>query len=182
MKYLVISDIHGASQALEQALSWKEKLGAEKILLLGDILYHGPRNDLPVPYAPKDVAARLNGLKEQIVAVQGNCDAEVDQMVLEFPIMKAFETLRLGDGRKVILTHGHRNEYQMGLSYGCVVLSGHTHIATAEQDAEGVYRCNPGSVSMPKGTLPASFGVLDEEGFVVLDLAGQELLSIKFKG
>ena len=150
MRYLVISDIHGASQALEQALSWKETLGAEKILLLGDVLYHGPRNDLPVPYAPKEVAERLNGLKEQIVSVQGNCDAEVDQMVLEFPIMKAFEILRLEDGRKVILTHGHR--------------------------------CNPGSVSMPKGMLPASFGLLDEKGFAVLDLAGKELLSIKFKG
>ena len=182
MRYLVISDIHGASQALEQALSWKETLGAEKILLLGDVLYHGPRNDLPVPYAPKEVAERLNGLKKQIVSVQGNCDAEVDQMVLEFPIMKAFEILRLEDGRKVILTHGHRNEYQMGLNPGSVLLSGHTHIATAEQDAEGVYRCNPGSVSMPKGMLPASFGLLDEKGFAVLDLAGKELLSIKFKG
>ena len=181
MRYLVISDIHGASRALEQALSLEKTLGTDRILLLGDLLYHGPRNDLPSPYAPKEVAASLNERKERILAVRGNCDAEVDQMVLEFPIMKVFDTLRLEDGRKIILTHGHHNEYQMGLCGGCAVLSGHTHIATAECDEEGVYRCNPGSISMPKGTLPASMGLLDEEGFSVLDLRGKELLSVKFK-
>ena len=101
-------------------------------------------------------------------------------MVLEFPIRADFQTLQLGTGRRVIMTHGHLNEYQMGLCPGCVVLSGHTHVATAEQDAEGICRCNPGSVSMPKGTLPASFGLLDEQGFGVYSLDGERMLYVEF--
>ena len=141
MKYLVISDIHGNCDTLKKALAYKEQLGAEHILLLGDLL---------------------------------------DQMVLEFPIRADFQTLQLGTGRRVIMTHGHLNEYQMGLCPECVVLSGHTHVATAEQDAEGIYRCNPGSVSMPKGTLPASFGLLDEQGFGVYSLDGERMLYVEF--
>ncbi len=180
MKYLVISDIHGNCDTLKKALAYKEQLGAEHILLLGDLLYHGPRNALPVPYDPMEVARILNGIKTEVTAVRGNCDAEVDQMVLEFPIRADFQTLQLGAGRRVIMTHGHLNEYQMGLCPGCVVLSGHTHVATAEQDAEGIYRCNPGSVSMPKGTLPASFGLLDEQGFGVYSLDGERMLYVEF--
>ena len=180
MKYLVISDIHGACEALRQVLSWKEKMGAQHILLLGDLLYHGPRNPLPVPYGPMEVAAQLNAIKEELTAVRGNCDAEVDQMVLEFPIMADFKTLRLDNDQKVILTHGHLNEYQMGLAPGAAVLSGHTHVATAYKDDEGIYRCNPGSASMPKAELPASFGVLDENGFCVYSLEGEKLLSVDF--
>lgn len=181
MKYLVISDIHGASGALARALAWKEQMNAGRILLLGDLLYHGPRNDLPDPYAPQEAARLLNSQSALITAVRGNCDAEVDQLLLDFSIPADFKLLRLNEKRKAVLTHGHLNEYRMGMRAGDALLSGHTHIATAYRDEEGVYRCNPGSVSMPKGDLPASFGLLEEERFTVYDLDGGLLLSVDFE-
>ena len=181
MRYLVISDIHGASGALRKALAWKEKLNADRILLLGDLLYHGPRNDLPEFYSPRETAEELNSAAAFLMAVRGNCDAEVDQMLLDFPITADFQLVRLNANRKAVMTHGHLNEYQMGLGAADVLLCGHTHIATAYRDEEGVFRCNPGSVSMPKGELAASFGLLEEERFTVYDLDGGELLSVDFE-
>ena len=183
MRYLVISDIHGGSAAARRALAWKDQLGADMILVMGDVLYHGPRNPLPEAHQPQEVAAILNRYAGCIRAVRGNCDAEIDQVMLQFPIMNDFRTFRLGNGRKVIMTHGHLNEYRMGLEPGAVVLSGHTHVATAERDDEGIYRCNPGSAAMPKGDLPATFGLLDDESFSVRDLeSGVQYLSIDLGG
>lgn len=181
MRYLVISDIHGAGGALRKALAWKEKLKADRILLLGDLLYHGPRNDLPEFYSPRETAEELNAAASFLTAVRGNCDAEVDQMLLDFPITADFQLVRLNEKRKVVVTHGHLNEYQMGLRAADVLLCGHTHIATAYRDEEGVFRCNPGSVSMPKGELGPSFGMLEEERFTVYDLNGNKLLSVDFE-
>ena len=182
MNYLVISDIHGDRDGLEKALALKDRLGAEKIIELGDVMYHGPRNPVPKAHDPLNVAAQLNAHKTGIIGVRGNCDAEIDQVLLEFPMMGDFQTIRLGDGRKVIITHGHLNEYRMGLLPGSVVLSGHTHVARAEKEANGIYRCNPGSVSCPKAELPASCGLLADDGFTVYAVAdGQALLSVKWE-
>ena len=181
MRYLVISDIHGASQALEQALSWKETLGAEKILLLGDVLYHGPRNDLPVPYAPKEVAERLNGLKEQIVSVQGNCDAEVDQMVLQFPILADYIILYL-EGRMVFATHGHvhNEEHLPPLKKGDILLHGHTHVQAMEEHEDHLY-LNPGSVSIPKNGNENSYMVYENGVFTIKNMEGAEIRSLSIK-
>ncbi len=182
MKYLVISDIHGDREGLEKALSLTERLGADKIIELGDVMYHGPRNPVPRAHDPLNVAAQLNAHKEKIIGVRGNCDAEIDQVLLEFPMTGDFQTIRLASGRKVIITHGHLDEYRMGLISGSVVLSGHTHVARAEKEANGVYRCNPGSVSMPKAELPASCGLLSDDGFTVYAVDdGQALLSVNWE-
>ena len=156
MKYLIASDLHGDLVATQALLAAYEREGAEKLVLLGDILYHGPRNDLPAGYAPKGVIAALCAHSEEILAVRGNCDAEVDQMVLSFPIMADFEVLDM-DGYKVYLTHGHHyNEEnplpQMGK--GDVMLHGHTHVAGLTFCRDGQSCLNPGSISIPKNGTP----------------------------
>ena len=106
MKWMIASDIHGSAFYCEKMLKAFEREQADKLLLLGDILYHGPRNDLPKGYAPKKVIELLNNIKEKILCVRGNCDAEVDQMVLEFPVLADY--MLLFDGTCAIYaTHGH---------------------------------------------------------------------------
>ena len=180
MKYLVISDIHGAAEGIRSALEAISYHGCDAILCLGDVLYHGPRNELPADYAPKEVIARLNPLHEKITAVRGNCDAEVDQMVLDFPVTADYNILYLG-GRKVFMSHGHiyGPEHLPRLQAGDVFLSGHTHIPTCEI-SEGIYLLNPGSCALPKGTHPRSYGILDEHGFTVYSLDLREYQSIHF--
>jgi putative phosphoesterase len=162
MKILFLSDIHGVPSTLEAALDKAGVLGFDKIVLLGDLLYHGPRNGVPDFYDPVKVANILNGLKDKIIAVRGNCDAEVDQMMVDFPIMEDYRVLE-ADGDKFFLTHGHLfNEYKLPpLGMGTVLCHGHTHIAENKLLQCGLRIFNPGSVSLPKGGQERQFGYWD---------------------
>ena len=133
MKFLIASDIHGSAYYCEQLLQAFEREQAARLLLLGDILYHGPRNDLPRDYAPKKVIAMLNGMADTILCVRGNCDTEVDQMVLAFPILADYAVLPAGE-RLVYVTHGHQfnTKTPPPLCQGDVLLHGHTHIPAWE--------------------------------------------------
>ncbi len=162
MKILFLSDIHGVPSTLEAALNKAGVLGYDKIVLLGDLLYHGPRNGVPDFYDPVKVANILNGLKDKIIAVRGNCDAEVDQMMVDFPIMEDYRVLE-ADGEKFFLTHGHLfNEYKLPpLGMGTVLCHGHTHIAENKLLQCGLRIFNPGSISLPKGGQERQFGYWD---------------------
>ena len=162
MRILFLSDIHGVPSTLEAALAAGDALGYDKLVLLGDLLYHGPRNGVPNFYDPVRVTEILNGLKDRIVAVRGNCDAEVDQMMLAFPIMNDYDILDAGT-EKFFLTHGHLfNEYRLPpLGMGTVLAHGHTHVPELKTLACGLTIFNPGSVSLPKGGSSRSFGYFD---------------------
>ena len=150
MKLVIASDIHGSAYWCRKLMEVVEQEKPDKLILLGDLLYHGPRNDLPRDYAPKAVIPMLSGLKEKILAVRGNCEAEVDQMVLSFPCMADYALLEC-DGKTMYLTHGHHfsPDRLPPLPEGSIFLSGHTHVKIDE--IRGGIRClNPGSVSIPK--------------------------------
>ena len=134
MKYMFASDVHGSAYYCRKMLEAYKKEQAERLVLLGDLLYHGPRNDLPKEYAPKEVIKMLNGMKQEIYAVRGNCEAEVDQMVLEFPVMADYCILAI-DGKTFYATHGHvYNENNLPpLCEGDILIHGHTHVLKAEQ-------------------------------------------------
>ena len=161
MKLMIASDIHGSAYWCEKLLEAYRREGAEKLLLLGDILYHGPRNDLPRDYAPKRVISMLNEMKRDILCVRGNCDTEVDQMVLEFPILADYCIL-FAAGRTIYATHGHNyNEAHLPpLAHGDLLLHGHTHVPVCREHEEYTY-VNPGSVSIPKEESPNGYMVLD---------------------
>ena len=181
-KLAIISDIHGSLAGLNRALEQVDREGAERILLLGDLLYHGPRNPLPEGYDPQEVAKRLNARKSQIVgAVRGNCDAEVDQMLIDFAIMGEYAVV-LHEERKLFVTHGHRHSMDNlpELSAGDVFMQGHTHVPVAEQK-DGLYLFNPGSVALPKENYPASYGLLDESGLKVKGLDGTTIMQVNWK-
>ena len=150
MKIMIASDIHGSEIFCKKLISAFEKENPDKLLILGDILYHGPRNDLPKDYAPKRVIPMLEQHREKIIAVRGNCEAEVDQMVLSFPCMGDYAVLSC-DGMDLFLTHGHKwNPEQLPpLAQGSVFLFGHTHVKLDEIRG-GIHCLNPGSVSIPK--------------------------------
>lgn len=151
MKLMIASDIHGSAYYCRALLDAFESQQADRLLLLGDILYHGPRNDLPKDYAPKEVLLMLNARKDRIFCVRGNCDTEVDQMVLEFPIMADYCILPVGD-RLIYATHGHKHHLKAlpPLQPGDILLHGHTHIPAWERFGEDNLYINPGSVSIPK--------------------------------
>ena len=150
MKLIIASDIHGSAYWCGKLMELVEKERPDKLVLLGDLLYHGPRNDLPREYAPKQVIPMLSGMAEKILAVRGNCEAEVDQMVLPFPCMADYALLSC-DGLEMYLTHGHLRspEKLPKLTEGTVFLSGHTHVKLDEMRS-GIRCLNPGSVSIPK--------------------------------
>lgn len=150
MKLLIASDIHGSAYWCGRLCEEIEKENPDRVILLGDLLYHGPRNDLPRDYAPKKVIPMLSALAEKIIAVRGNCEAEVDQMVLPFPCLADFSQL-LVDGKIFYLAHGHHANLQNlpPLPKGSVFLSGHTHVKL-DEETEGIRCLNPGSVSIPK--------------------------------
>lgn len=171
VKLLIASDLHGAAPAVHALAARIESEAPDRIVLLGDLLYHGPRNDLPAGYAPKEVIAVLNGLAERIVAVRGNCDAEVDQMVLDFPCMADYALVEV-DGHELYLAHGHLGDPPR-LAPGSACLSGHTHVKTLD-NREGVLYVNPGSTSIPKdGT--ASYAVYENGTFKLKTLEGTVL-------
>ena len=150
MKLMIASDLHGSAHYTRMLLQAFEREQPEKLLLLGDILYHGPRNDLPEGYAPKEVIAMLNPLADKLLCVRGNCEAEVDQMVLSFPCMADSAQLEV-DGKVFYLTHGHHESPDAlpELPAGSVFLSGHTHVKM-DECRNGIRCINPGSVSIPK--------------------------------
>ena len=182
MRALVISDIHGSSQATEKALNYFEKLHCQSIFLLGDLLYHGPRTPLPGGHDPAGVAKLLNSFKDKIVAVRGNCDAEVDQMMLEFPCLSD-SSMIYDNEMRLFMSHGHLFPPEFFLHYKAeAYFSGHTHIFTATQNQDGVYLLNPGSISLPKGGNPPTFGFYESGKFQVLHLdTGKVLAQIELK-
>ena len=172
MKIVFMSDIHGVPSALKSALSAAESLGYDRIVLLGDLLYHGPRNGVPSFYDPEQVADILNGLKDRIVAVRGNCDAEVDQLMFEFPMMSDYAILDAGS-ETFFLTHGHLwNERILPpIGMGSVLAHGHTHVPELKRLECGITIFNPGSVSLPKGGSSRSFGYFNGESLSHISLA-----------
>ena len=174
-RILIASDIHGDASTAERLVEIYKASGAEKLLLLGDILYHGPRNDLPAGYAPKRVIELLNPLKNEILAVRGNCDTEVDQMVLSFPILADYAYLSF-DGLRIFATHGHK--FNMGtlppLAKGDILLHGHTHVPVAMEFGEDNLYINPGSLSIPKESSPKSYILYENGVFSFRTLEGEE--------
>ena len=176
MKILIASDIHGSAHYCRKLLAALERENTQRMILLGDILYHGPRNDLPVEYAPKEVIAMLNPLKDRIYSVRGNCEAEVDQMVLDFPVLADYCLLPAGQ-HMIFCTHGHlyhENHLPPMMSGDCL-LYGHTHIPRAELCGDK-WMLNPGSVSLPKEGNPPSYAVLEDSVFTIRRLDGTELM------
>ena len=166
MKWMIASDIHGSAYYCRQLLDRFQAEGADRLLILGDILYHGPRNDLPRDYAPKQVLAMLNAQKDKIFCVRGNCDTEVDQMVLDFPILADYCILTAGD-RLIYATHGHNHNLQSlpPLQKGDILLHGHTHIPAWEAFGDRNLYLNPGSVSIPKAESAHSYAILEGTTF-----------------
>lgn len=169
MKLLIASDIHGSAQYCRQLMEAVERENPTKVLLLGDILYHGPRNALPAQYAPKEVAEMLNTVKEKLICVRGNCDTEVDQMMLEFPVLSDSAML-FCDGITIYAAHGHHGF--PALQEGSVVVSGHTHIPV-DYVKDGVRYINPGSVSIPKENSWHGYIVLEDGSFTWKNLEGE---------
>ena len=164
MKYLIASDIHGSAYFCRELLRAFKEEKADKLILLGDILYHGPRNDLPKEYNPKEVIELLNNIKEKILCVRGNCDTEVDQMVLKFPILADYAVL-CENGQLIYLTHGHKEIPNLGEND--IVIQGHTHIPTYESPL------NPGSVSIPKEGSHHGYMTLENSEFLWKDFTGE---------
>ena len=166
-------------QAVTRMLALAAQHKPDAVLLLGDILYHGPRNPLPESYAPKEAATALAPLARRIIAVQGNCDCEVDAMVLPFPLASGFSWILDGPLR-IFATHGHiyNPENLPPLEEGDVLLFGHTHVPMARTTAAGVHLCNPGSLSMPKEDHPACYGLFEEGVFSVLTLENELYLQL----
>lgn len=169
MKWMIISDIHGSYDDLKRVMDIYEEAKMDKLLILGDILYHGPRNDLPKGYAPKKVIPLLNRYKDQIIAVRGNCDAEVDQMVLEFPMRADYHELYV-DGHRIFMTHGHLyNEDQMPLLFkGDILMYGHFHKPMI-YEKDGVIIFNPSSISLPKEGVK-SYGVYENHQLQIFSI------------
>ena len=162
MKWMIASDLHGSAYYCRKMLEAFEREGADRLFLLGDLLYHGPRNDLPREYAPKEVIPLLNGKREKLLCVRGNCDAEVDQMVLEFPVLADYAVLPVGQ-RLIYATHGHIYHVKNlpPLAPGDVLLHGHTHVPAWTEFGQGNLYLNPGSVSIPKENSPHSYMTLE---------------------
>ena len=163
MKLMIASDIHGSAYYCRKMLDAFTREQADRLLLLGDFLYHGPRNDLPKDYNPKEVIAMLNPLKQSLLCVRGNCDTEVDQMVLEFPILSDYCLLEV-NGKTIFATHGHiySPDHLPPLKDGDILLNGHTHIP-ANQDMGTYTYVNPGSVSIPKNGSGHGYMILEDD-------------------
>ena len=180
-RLIIASDIHGDAETCARLVDIYRESGAERLVLLGDILYHGPRNDLPAGYAPKKVIELLNPLKNDILAVRGNCDTEVDQMVLQFPILADYAYISV-DGLRIFATHGHNfNTTKLPpLAKGDILLHGHTHVPVVEKFGEGNYYINPGSLSIPKESSPKSYILYENGRFSFRTLEGEEYKAFEF--
>ena len=174
MKLMIASDIHGSLKYCRELVEKYREEKCEKLVLLGDVLYHGPRNDLPDEYNPKGVIALLNDLAEEILCVRGNCEAEVDEMVLSFPVLAEYAFF-YHKGRMFFLTHGHKMNPQNlpKIKKGDILFNGHTHVSKIEE-LEGRYiYANPGSVSIPKENTPRGYMIVDDEAIVHKTLSGE---------
>lgn len=176
MKYFILSDIHGSSYYFSKAMEQYDKMKADKLIILGDLLYHGPRNDLPYGHDVKKLVNLLNERKDDIIAIKGNCDAEVDQMVLNFTLHDNV-LLKIGD-KTLYLTHGHHLKDIHGLEKDTIILYGHTHVPRCEK-VDDFYYVNPGSISLPKEDSKHSFLVYEDNIFYLYDLDGNLLNSYK---
>lgn len=173
MKLLIASDIHGSALYCEKLLARYSAESAARLLLLGDLLYHGPRNDLPDGYAPKKVIPMLNEMKNELLCVRGNCEAEVDQMVLDFPVLADYCLVELSE-RTIFATHGHHHSFEKlpPLKNGSIFAQGHTHVPKCvEQD--GILCINPGSVSIPKENSTRGYILLDDKRLLWKTLDGE---------
>ena len=181
MKLLICSDIHGDADTLAVVLKKFKEEAADKILILGDLLYHGPRNDLPDGYAPKKAIAQLSEYKDVIISVRGNCDTEVDQMVLPFPILADYAYV-IEDGLTIMATHGHKYtpDAPPPMAEGTILLGGHTHVPTIRAIENGCWYINPGSISIPKENTPKSYAVYENRKFTIKDFDGNVFLEKSF--
>lgn len=180
MKLFFASDLHGSLPATEKTIQSFISSGADYLILLGDILNHGPRNAIPEGYNPPAVAERLNQYADSIIAVRGNCDSEVDQMLLTFPMMMDYAWVLISATQRLFLTHGHtyNSENRPALKKGDVIAHGYTHIPVAEYQGEQIIY-NPGSVTFPKGGFAASYGLLEEGGLKVITFEGEVLAQVQ---
>lgn len=174
MKLMIASDLHGSAYYTRLLLTAMDREQPDRLLLLGDLLYHGPRNDLPREYAPKQVIQLLNARKSQILCVRGNCEAEVDQMVLEFPVLSEFGVV-FADGLTLYMLHGHKN-LDLPVLPGDILLCGHTHVPAVRKDGEHYY-VNPGSVSIPKEGSCHGYMMLENRQLRHVSLEGENTLS-----
>ena len=202
MKYLVFSDIHGSESFCQKAISFFEIFNCDKILILGDILYHGPRNPLPQGHNPKGVIEILNSYSDKILCCRGNCDAEVDQMVLNFQVLSDFVHL-FDNGLEIFCSHGHiyapllhdgkkpagceTASKSPNLQNPSVFFYGHTHVSVLEKNQAGITVCNPGSISLPKGGTEAGFAVLETKNhenlnhkISLFNMEGQVIKTLEF--
>ena len=173
MKLMIASDLHGSAYYTRLLLTAMDREQPDRLLLLGDLLYHGPRNDLPREYAPKQVIQLLNARKSQILCVRGNCEAEVDQMVLEFPVLSEFGVV-FSDGLTLYMLHGHKN-LDLPVLPGDILLCGHTHVPAVRKDGEHYY-VNPGSVSIPKEGSCHGYMILENRQLRHVSLEGENTL------
>lgn len=178
MKYLIVSDIHGSLPRLKQVLDFYRREHYGLLIVLGDILNYGPRNGLPEGLDAQGIANSLNEMAEDIVAIRGNCDSEVDQMLLKFPMMADY-TILVDNGKRIFLTHGHiYNSANMPLCRHDAIIYGHTHRWQLERDNDTIV-CNTGSVTFPKGGDVATFATLDDGVLSIRQLDGTILRSMR---
>lgn len=173
MKLMIASDLHGSAYYTRLLLTAMDREQPDRLLLLGDLLYHGPRNDLPREYAPKQVIQLLNARKSQLLCVRGNCEAEVDQMVLEFPVLSEFGVV-FADGLTLYMLHGHKN-LDLPVLPGDILLCGHTHVPAVRKGGEHYY-VNPGSVSIPKEGSCHGYMMLENRQLRHVSLEGENTL------
>ena len=178
MRFLIISDLHGSAEAFQSALEAFDHEHADLILICGDYLYHGPRNQLPIGYEPKDLVPLLNEHRDHIIGIRGNCDSEVDQMLIQFPIMSDYALL-FNAGRRLFLTHGHiysedRHPY---LSVGDILISGHTHIPVLKRNDDGIICLNPGSTTIPKAMSKPGYAILDDASATLKELNSHRVVA-----
>lgn len=180
MKLMFASDIHGSLYYAEKTVNAYKEEKADKLILLGDLLYHGPRNDLPKDYNPKGVISLLNSIKSEIIAVRGNCEAEVDQMVLEFPVMAEYCTMFI-ENRMWFITHGHKfnTDNPPMVKKGDLLIHGHTHIQAIEEQPEGYIYINPGSTSIPKNGNKNSYMIYEKGSFKIKGFDNEVIMEYK---
>jgi len=178
MKYMILSDIHGSLPRLDKALDFYRNQKCEMLVVLGDILNYGPRNSIPEGIDAKGIVERLNSMSGEIVAVRGNCDAEVDQMLLDFPMMSTY-MLIVDEGRKLLMTHGHvYNRDNMPKGHFDAVFYGHTHLWELTREDDGTVVCNTGSITFPKGGKEPTMAIYEKGEITIYNLDGKELQAL----
>lgn len=177
MRLLIVSDLHGSTESAAMTTHLARSLQPDACVLLGDVLYHGPRNPLPQTYNPHEAARLLSEMPAPMLALRGNCDAEVDTALLPFPLVE--NAWLFIDDLRILALHGHTLSLdaalRQGVAPGTAILSGHTHIPAAHS-AEGLHWWNPGSISLPKENHPRSYGLYEDGQFTVLDAEGRPFL------